>query len=155
VKAMALIHQLLYQEGNFTRIDFGTYLKQLVTALSGIFKKPGTKVSTEIQAEQVFLDIDTSIPLGLIVTELVSNAYKYAFNDSNRGMIKITVLRNEGKTYELAVSDNGKGLPESFSIDNASSMGLKLVKILSDQLDAKLSFNNDKGTSFKLVFGER
>ncbi len=154
VKAMALIHQLLYQEENLTHIDIEMYLKQLVTTLTGIFETPDVKVTTEIFSEKILLDIDTSIPLGLIVTELVSNAFKYAFNDSKQGHIKIAMHRKERKLYELTVCDNGKGLPENFDIDNTNSMGLKLVNILSDQINAKFSFQSREGTSFKLIFGE-
>ena len=151
VKAMALIHQLLYQEENFTNIDFKNYLQQLAKTLEGIYKTSQNKVKTEILADKIAMDIDTSIPLGLIVTELVSNAYKYAFSDSKQGHIKIE-LTGINDHYELSISDNGKGLPDSIDIHNANSMGLKLVKLLSEQIDGDLSVNRIHGTTFKLVF---
>lgn len=154
VKAMALIHQLLYQEESFTRINFENYLKQLTKTLGGIFKKDDCKVVTEINAEKVALDIDTSIPLGLIVTELVSNAYKYAFNDSKQGHIMVSLSEKTAHQFELIVTDDGSGMPEDFSLEKASSMGLKLIKLLSDQIDGKLTFQNKKGATFNLNFKE-
>ncbi len=154
VKAMALIHQLLYQEESFTRINFQNYLEQLTKILENIFKQEGFNVITKIRAEEIALDIDTSIPLGLIVTELVSNAYKYAFNDSKQGYIEVG-LTGKGETqYELFVRDNGSGLPIDFKLENSKSMGLKLVKLLSDQIDGELSFQNEDGAQFILVFSE-
>lgn len=154
VKAMALIHQLLYQEESFTRINFENYLKQLTKTLEGIFKKNDCKVITEIHAEKVALDIDTSIPLGLIVTELVSNAYKYAFNDSKQGHIKVSLSEKTEHQFELVVTDDGPGMPDNFNLEKTNSMGLKLVKLLSDQIDGELSFQNKKGATFNLTFKE-
>lgn len=151
VKAMALIHQLLYQEKSLKSIDFRKYLDQLGKILTTIFKKPDTDVSVAIQCEDIELDVDISIPLGLIVTELVSNSFKYAFDDG-KGEIKIVMNRSRADHYEMTIGDNGKGLPENFDIGNTNSMGLKLVKILSDQVDADLSFANDHGAIFRISF---
>jgi two-component system, sensor histidine kinase PdtaS len=154
VKAMALIHQMLYQSDKFTRIDFNDYLTQLTKTLSNIYQSPRCKVDTHIVAEKVAFDIDTSIPLGLIITELMSNAYKHAFNDSKTGTIEIGLQSVAPKGYELTVSDNGKGLPDNINLENNNSMGLKLIRILTEQLDGQLKAQNNNGALFTISFSE-
>ncbi len=152
VKAMALIHQLLYQEKNLSQIDFSTYLPQLSNALSSIFKKEGATILTEINAENISFDIDTAIPLGLIVAELIANAYKYAFNDIGAGKITINMEKIQGEEYLLSVTDNGPGLPEGINIKELNSMGLRLVNILTDQLDGVFNYKYMHGAIFTLKF---
>jgi two-component system, sensor histidine kinase PdtaS len=154
VKAMALIHQLLYQEKEFTRIDFSTYLPQLVHAVSSIFKREGDEIDVTIVASNIAFDIDTSIPLGLIITELISNAYKYAFDGSGKGRIKVELKQAVGNNYILSVADNGKGLSENLNIDEFISMGLRLVKMLTGQLDGTFDYHYDKGAIFTIKFAD-
>ena len=149
-----LIHQLLYQEKELTWIDFSTYLPQLVHTVSSIFKKEGDIVDVEIEAKNISFDIDTSIPLGLIITELLSNAFKYAFDEIKKGTIKIMISRVEDRNYLLTVADNGKGLPEATRIDEYTSMGLRLVKMLTGQLNGTLDYHFDKGAVFSIKFTE-
>ena len=154
VKAMALIHQLLYQEENFTRINFENYLDQLVKTINSIFKKEDIEVRTILNIDKIPLNIDTSIPLGLIVTELASNAYKYAFNDSKLGILEIDLLRTDFKRYELVIKDNGPGLPTNLNIENSNSLGLRLVNLLTNQIDGEFAYANKNGSQFKITFSE-
>ncbi len=154
VQAMALIHQLLYQEENLTKINFSDYLKQLISNLASIYQDKTSKVNVAIDTPESWLNIETSIPLGLIVTELVSNAYKYAFNNSNEGEIQISLKPlSEGK-YLLRISDNGKGLPGGTDILNSDSMGLKLANILTGQLNGRLTYEYNGGAVFNVEFLE-
>lgn len=152
VKAMALIHQLLYQDKDLSKINFGTYLPQLVHAISSIFKKEGSRVNVDISAEDQLFDIDTAIPLGLIVAELTANAYKYAFNENMEGNLRIKVEQEPGNLFKLIVADNGPGLPEGMEIKNLNSMGLRLVNILTDQLDGSFGYLYEKGSVFTVQF---
>ena len=154
VKAMALIHQLLYQDKDLTQINFSTYLPQLLNAISSIFKKEGAEVISEIYAENISFDIDTAIPLGLIVTELAANAYKYAFNGGKDGKLSVRISRQSDHQYLLAVTDNGPGLPDNKKIDELNSMGLRLVKILTNQLDGTFSYEYEHGSAFKILFSD-
>ena len=154
VKAMALIHQLLYQEKNLTKIDFTEYLKELSSTLASIFQKPDTRVNVEIDASHANFDIEISIPLGLIVTELVSNAYKYAFEGISEGKINIKLQTATKNKYVLVISDNGRGLPPNTDIYNMSSLGLKLVNILTSQLDGQFSYQYNKGAWFMVEFSD-
>lgn len=154
VKSMALIHQLLYQSEMFTSIDFPKYLEQLMASLQGAYGKPGKNIKYIIKAENIKLDIDTAIPLGLITNELATNAYKYAFVDSTDGTIEIDFCRTDDHKYLLRISDNGKGLPQGFDLETSSTLGLKLVKILTKQIRAKLQYSTNKGTEFNIVYSE-
>ncbi|MBN2612917.1 MAG: tetratricopeptide repeat protein [Bacteroidales bacterium] len=154
VKAMALIHQLLYQAENLTKVNFGEYLKQLVSNLSAVFQKPGTSIQTIIHADGYKFDIETSIPLGLIVTELVSNAYKYAFTGKTTGEINISLYPESDKVFLMSVADNGTGLPDGKNPDDFNTLGLRLVKILTGQLDGKFSYKYNHGAVFNVEFTE-
>ena len=152
VQAMSLIHQNLYQSEHLSNVDIENYLKELVVYLSEMFSGQDKSISVEVEANNIQFDIDTAIPLGLIVNELVSNAYKYAFEKSNSGKIKIQIKSLNAVDYELDVNDDGKGLGEDFDPKKSKSLGLKLVNILSRQLRGNMSFNSDNGTSFIVKF---
>ena len=106
-------------------------------------------VTSEI--ESIDLDLDTTIPLGLIVNELVTNAFKYAFPDDTGGTVFVG-LKVEGNTVHLTVSDNGIGLPENFSFSKTGSLGLELVENLTQQIDGKLAMNGEGGTHYDISF---
>jgi two-component sensor histidine kinase len=154
VKSMALIHQLLYQSEMFTCIDFPKYLDQLMASLQSAYSKPDKNVKYIIQADPIMLDIDTAIPIGLIINELITNAYKYAFSNSTCGIIEIDFVKTANHNFLLRISDDGKGLPEGFDPDNSPTLGLKLVKILTKQIRGKLNYSNKSGAEFNLVFSE-
>ena len=152
VQAMSLIHQNLYQSEHLSNVDIENYLRELVVYLSEMFVGDEKSIKVEVEASQIQFDIDTAIPLGLIVNELVSNAYKYAFYNKDSGKIKIKIKALNEVDYELNVNDDGNGLPTDFDPKKSKSLGLKLVSILSRQLRGTLAFNSDNGTSFVVKF---
>ncbi|MEO1652611.1 MAG: histidine kinase dimerization/phosphoacceptor domain -containing protein, partial [Bacteroidota bacterium] len=152
VQSMALIHQKLYQSDTLSSIDFQEYLKQLVQSIADTYRSHDTDVQYDLDAHQIQLDIDTAIPLGLIINELVSNSYKYAFSENNEGLIKIEVKAGELPFYTLKVSDNGKGLPKDLNLEKVNSLGLKLVNILSRQLRGTVEILEGPGTVFFIHF---
>ena len=143
VKAMALIHQKLYQNDDLSVIEMQGYIESLINSVQSVYKKGGHNISITIDAEGTELDIDRAIPFGLILNELVSNSFKYAFpaNDDN-GKIYIH-LRKNGEQGYFEYSDNGVGLPEDADERAHSSMGIRLMNRLVNQLQSKL--NIDKG----------
>lgn len=155
VKSMALIHQLLYQSETFTNIDFPEYLSQLMESLQSTYHKPGSNIRYQIDADNITLDIDTAIPLGLITNEIATNAYKYAFIDCTPGLINIEFKHLKGHACLLRISDNGVGLPLNFNPDDSNTLGLKLVKLLSKQIKAKMDFKSNNGADFQLTFNEQ
>jgi two-component sensor histidine kinase len=152
VKSMALIHQLLYETEQFSSIDFSIYLNQLMTSLHGTFKNSNQKIQYFIHSEPILLDIDKAIPLGLITNELVTNAYKYAFENLEEGIIEIELKSTGNGNYMLKISDNGKGLPDSFNPEHSSTLGLKLVHLLTTQIDGTLDIINTNGASYIISF---
>jgi two-component sensor histidine kinase len=144
VKAMALIHQKLYQNDDLSVIEMQGYIESLVNSVQSVFKKGGHNINITIDAEGVELDIDRAIPFGLILNELVSNSFKYAFpEDSENGKIYIH-LRKNGDQGFFEYTDNGVGLPEDSEDRANSSMGIRLMNRLVNQLQSTL--NIDKTT---------
>jgi two-component sensor histidine kinase len=152
INSMALLHQLLYRNNEVTRLLFNEYLSSLVLQISSSFALSGKNITVESRLTELELDLDTSIPLGLITNELMSNAYKHAFTDSTSGEITVELSKLFKNTYLLKISDNGKGLPENFNINNLHSLGLDIVSILADQISAELKIYNDKGAHFEIHF---
>lgn len=170
VISMALIHEELYGSKEVSNLNFAEYLRKLIEELFKCYnvRASGTHMLLEIE-ENIFFDMDTAVPLGMIVNELVSNSLKHAFPDGRTGEIQIKLSReiNEksenGKVeckseecksilYNLTVSDNGVGISESISIEDSDTLGIQLVSILVDQLDGKLELNRDSGTEFFIEF---
>lgn len=150
ITSMALIHQNLYQTENVREVDFEQYLKDLVESVTSSYGESIKNIEIKIDISKVFLDIQAAIPLGLIVNELICNALKYAFPNQQEGEIFIFAKQNEDKRVELIFKDNGVGDTET--ITNQESIGLKLVKLLTQQLNGVLQKKNNDGLEYKLTF---
>jgi two-component sensor histidine kinase len=133
VKSMAMVHEKLYQSSTFTDINFKQYIEKLVYDILYNYKIPTGTIKTDMIIENINLNIDTAIPLGLIVNELVTNNVKHAFPQSE-GTITIK-LKSLNEQMELTIADNGIGLPKGMDIENTKTLGLKLVKSLVNQLE--------------------
>jgi two-component system, sensor histidine kinase PdtaS len=152
VQAMSLIHQNLYQSDELTTVDIQNYLQQLLEYLSNMFVGDDKNITINLKANNINFDIDTAIPLGLIVNELVSNAYKYAFDKHGKGTIDIEINAINKVDFELKIKDDGKGFPDAYNPEKGNSLGLKLVKILSRQLRGKFTTKSDNGALFIVNF---
>jgi len=160
-KSMAIIHQKLYTSSDLKHIDFEDYIKTLATDIFEVYVQNPSDVNIFFDVESIKLDINTSIPLGLILNELLTNSLKYAFpHDEDGASIvqdgKLTVKlhKNDGG-YRLTVEDNGVGLPKDFDINNNSSLGLQLINTLSQQIDGHVSYSSNEGTSFVIDFKDK
>ncbi len=143
VKAMALIHQKLYQNDDLSVIEMQGYIESLINSVQSVYKKGGHNISITIDAEGTELDIDRAIPFGLILNELVSNSFKYAFPESDEnGKIYIHLRKNGDQGY-FEYTDNGVGLSEETDEHTNSSMGLRLINRLVNQLQSKLNIDRD------------
>jgi len=144
VKAMALIHQKLYQNDDLSVIEMQGYIESLINSVQSVYKKGGHNISITVDAEGTELDIDRAIPFGLILNELVSNTFKYAFPDGDdSGKIYIH-LRKNGEQGYFEYSDNGVGLPDDTDERTNNSMGLRLINRLVNQLQSKLNVDRSK-----------
>lgn len=152
IKSMALVHEKLYQSENLADINFSEYMKTLVHELVRSYGADTHKIAVRTEVEDVSLNIDTAIPCGLIINELVSNALKHAFPEGRKGEI-VVALRSVSDAIELTVSDNGIGIPDTIDFRTTTSLGLRLVTILAeDQLEGEVFLDRNKGTTFKITF---
>ena len=153
VKTMALIHEKLYQYDDLSRVNMKEYMKQLSDFLAQTYRTE-KDINVIIEVEDINLDIDTAVPLGLITNELLSNALKYAFQDMEQGEIKIVLNHQKTNGYQLIVSDTGKGLSKDLDIKKSTSLGLRLVHTLTRQINGDLSIQSQPGTTFSIEFQE-
>ncbi|MFL5753536.1 MAG: PAS domain S-box protein, partial [Bacteroidia bacterium] len=151
IKSMAFIHESLYQTKDFTEINFSEYVLVLVKNLMHSYSSIDNRIKTRFEVENLLLNLDTSIPCGLIVNELVSNALKYAFPDNKEGYIFVQLKREKNKIV-LSISDNGIGLPKDLDYRNTESLGLQLVVTLVEQIGGEIAINTEKGTNFTITF---
>ena len=152
VKSMAMIHEKLYHSSNLSRLNMAEYLNNLVSDILRSYSSVSSKLSSNVDVDDIYLNINTALPMGLMVNELVSNSIKHAFLEGE-GNISIK-LEYDGEKYILTVSDNGIGLPEDVDPFESSSLGLKLVNSLSIQIEGDLSVLRDDETTFILKFKE-
>ncbi len=151
--SMALIHERLYRSTDLKKIDFGDYIRTLANDLYHTYVMDTSLVQINVEVDDLMLDVNTSIPLGLIVNELVTNSLKHAFLPGESGQINIRFNSQDDK-YLLEVKDNGIGFPKGIDYKNTDSLGLRLVTSLTEQIDGKIEFNDTSGTSFKIIFTE-
>jgi two-component sensor histidine kinase len=152
---MAMIHEHLYQSETLASVDFSEYLRSLVGFLYRNHSSVVGRIHLELDLEEdVFLNIETAVSLGLVVNELVTNAFKHAFPGELRGRLSVALLRTGPSAFALRVSDDGPGLPANFSIQEAETLGLQLVDTLARQVKAALSIRSSAGTTFQLDFEE-
>lgn len=152
VQSMSLIHQDLYKKDNLTGIDVKSYFEKLVLNLFETYNVSNDQIKIEPQIDNLMLDVDTVIPLGLIINELVSNALKYAFPDRN-GRIVVS-LKEIGNELQLSVKDNGIGIKEPNKIADTDSYGYDLINALIDKLEGELSIISNNGTEIKAIIRE-
>ena len=151
IQAMSLVHQKLYQSDNLSAINMADYIHELIDYLKDSFRT-GHTIQFNLQIDPVKLHVSQCIPLGLILNEAVTNAIKHAFPDKREGLIDISLKDIAPDHFLLAIKDNGIGLPAAFDPANRASMGMKLMRGLSDDLDATFLVNNNGGTEITLDF---
>lgn len=153
VETMSLIHEKLYKSQDISQIDIGNYLKDLISHLLKAYSVNSVNTDFEINAENIQVTIDTAIPCGLIVNELINNILKHAFPYGYRGKIQLNLFRS-GENIILEVIDNGIGLPENIELDNNDSLGMQLIDTLVKQLDGVIEVTRNAGTKFSIEFKE-
>lgn len=152
VRSMSFIHESLYQTQDFSNLNFSEYLINLTTNLKHSYLIEDENVEIEVKADKLFLNLDFSIPCGLIVNELISNAFKYAFPEGRKGKIYVNVKKMHN-FVEIIVADDGVGIKPEIDIKNTESLGLQLVTSLVEQLDGELFHRNlSPGTEIKFNF---
>ena len=173
VISMALIHEELYKGNEIDTLDFAAYLQKLTSDLLNSYSVQKDNIDLKLNLEKVHLGMDTAIPLGIVVNELVSNSLKHAFPAGSKGEIHIHLCKTDSSTinaedlgidekcrdekslpFRLSIIDSGRGISEELDLKNIESLGLKLVSLLVDQIDGCIGLKRDRGTKFTILFGE-
>ena len=151
VRSMAIIHEKLYQSNDFTKINLSEYINSLVNGLFYSYSIKKT-IHSIINIDNVELNIETAVPVGLILNELISNSLKHGFKKGNGEVyIKLKAVNDK---YEMVVGDNGTGFPKDLDFRKTESLGLQLVNNLVNQIDGVIKMSTDQGTEFKIIFPE-
>jgi two-component sensor histidine kinase len=151
IRTMALVHEMLYRSSDFEKISFPGYLRSLASVIAGTYNR--RDVALIVEADEVVMDIEASIPLGLMINEILSNAYKHAFPDGRPGKILIRYCTDRVSGMNtLLLEDDGIGLRDGVNIDQYKSMGLQVVQILCNQIEGTLAVANTPGASFTITF---
>lgn len=154
-KTMALIHEKLYRSGDLKRINMKEYIEELSRNLSYVHLANHNNVDLVLDVENIMLDVDTAIPLGLIINELLTNSMKHAFLENQEGIINVNFRNVEDDELLLEVKDNGKGLPSDFKVEDSDSLGLRLIYSLTDQISGQIEVDSSQGAHFVIKFHER
>jgi PAS domain S-box-containing protein len=155
IRSMALVHEKLYQSKDLSKINFSEYIQDLTNQVSRSNEFRERNITPKVEADDINMTIDVAIPCGLIISELLTNAFKYAFPHGNNGEILVRMRFLPGESCELIVRDNGVGLPQHTNLKKPSTFGLNLVNLLTQQLGGVLKVRRRKGTpgtTFKITF---
>jgi two-component sensor histidine kinase len=152
IQSMALLHEILYQSEDLAVVDFPKYLLRMVHHLFRCYGVDQQRIRLRAELEPIGLELDDALPTGLLISEVLSNSLKHAFPDERPGEVRIRLWRESATSVSLAVSDNGVGLPAGLDWSTSRSLGLRLVRVLADQLHASLELRSHGGTEIKLAF---
>ncbi|MBL7930636.1 MAG: GAF domain-containing protein [Bacteroidia bacterium] len=149
INSIALIHELVYKSKDFSEINLKTYIEEISLNLAGVYHSSTKTIELESKVENVIVDINYALPLGLIINEVMTNSFKHAFKDTEKGKITIE-LSKEKRLVKLKIGDNGSGL--NSTIRKEESLGMEILKGLIEQIEGRYSFSNDRGTVFTMEF---
>lgn len=153
IMSMALVHEKLYEARDLTQIDLREYIEDLLSLLVSSYQVTVRHLKTSLELDKVFLQIESAIPCGLIVTELISNALKHAFEEKAPGEIKIGLLKDDESVIHLCVQDNGRGVPVGFDFRRDGNLGLQTIFHLGEsQLNGTVEFRSEEGVECRLSF---
>jgi len=153
INAMALIHSQLYESEDLSAINMKGFVDKLLYQLFQSYQGQDTRITPVVHADDCSLPISTAVPVGLVVNELLTNAFKHAFVNRKEGKIEVVLRTLEEGKIGLTVSDDGVGLPPGFDINASKTLGLRMVKILAeDQLQGNLEVISKEGTTFRIEF---
>ncbi|MCC6372860.1 MAG: hypothetical protein IT236_17785 [Bacteroidia bacterium] len=152
IRSISLIHQNLYQNEKLGSIQFKTFVEELWEQIKEVFEQNNREMKLEMQMPDTIFDIDTAVPLGLILNELLTNSYKYAASENKQGHVKLLLTGGDKGNFKLQFSDNGPGLKEGTDFGSANTLGLRLIKGLAGQLAGKAQYYYDNGAVFEIEF---
>ena len=152
LSSIALIHQNFYNGEHLEAVSFNSFLNDLVFTVKKLFENKDSVIQTKVNSSDISIDINIAIPLGLIVNELLTNSYKYIPQHQSEKKIDISLVVLENDNYELTFRDNGPGLPEHINFENSKTLGLRLIRGLSQQIKGSVTYRFDEGAVFVVRF---
>ncbi len=150
IRSMSLAHEKLYSTDKAGQIEMADYIKSLVDYISQLYKPINKTILTKLNTDTIYFDMDTAIPLSLLLNEIITNSYKHAFVGKDKGTISISFKKME-QEYQLVVQDDGTGFPENIGPENSNSLGFRIINLLSKQLFAEIEVDSSKGTSYTIT----
>lgn len=154
IQMLGLIHKDLYQNDDFMNVGLRKYLMNIADQLSSFYSAMNENIQLLLDVDEIVLNMDMAIPFGLIVNEVVSNCFKYAFPDNRSGEISLIFKKQSDSKYKMVIRDNGIGISEDVDFDKKTGLGLRLIKLLTKQLNGTVSIVNNNGTEFHFMFQE-
>jgi len=155
VRSMALVHEKLYRSDDMAHVDFGRYIDDLGTHLYQAYRPDPALITYRSRVADMYVAMETAVPCGLIVNELLSNAIKHAFPDGRNGTVSVDLRRDRDRgVFMLIVSDNGIGFPDDVDFQHTETLGLQMVNLLVDQIDGTMTLEKEHGTTVTIVFRE-
>jgi two-component sensor histidine kinase/FixJ family two-component response regulator len=154
IRSMSLVHEYLYRSPDLSKVDLTGYIRNISNYLSSVFLDDPRRVRVEMELEEVLVDINSAVPCGILLNELIANALKHAFPGGRTGVVRIGLRRQPSGVLEIRVADDGVGLPEGLDFRGAETMGLQIMNLLVGQLDAVLEIDRTKGTAVTVMFRE-
>lgn len=151
IKSMALIHEKLYESKDLSNINIRLYIHNLLSYLIRTYQLD-KEIHVAIELDEENFNIDTIIPLGLIINEIISNSLKYAFDDTDSCNISVNIKKQDDGSMRMIIGDNGKGMPRDKFFNNQSTLGIELIKILTEQLSGTVSLLEQPGTTYEIIF---
>jgi len=156
IHSMALVHEKLYQTQDLSKIDLKDYFNHLFSLLKDSYQEMSGRIIIKTDMDEVMVTIDTAIPCGLVMNELISNIFKHAFSDDQKGEIQISLNKTDDNEIEINVKDDGKGLPPDLDYSNTNTMGFQtLIALVEQQLLGSFEYVKGKGTQFKILFRDQ
>lgn len=155
IKSMSFVHESLYQSKTLSEVNFAEYIQNIVRNLYHSYANPEKRIELIFELDKIDLNLDTSIPCGLIINEIVSNSLKYAFEGRDSGKLIVRFSKQDDGLLNLMITDDGIGLPKDFDIETAESLGLQLVTTLATQISGELEIDTEAGTSIGVKFKEQ
>jgi len=153
-KTMALIHEKLYQSKELKKLDVQDYMESLARDIYQVYIKDPHRIQLKIEVESHMMDINTVMPLGLILNELLTNTFKYAFPKDSEGIVEVKFSKKENSTFLLEVIDDGVGLPSDFNKKRTDSLGMRLIHSLTEQIKGVIEIRSNQGTQISVKFQE-
>ncbi len=155
INSMAIIHEMLYKSKDLSKINYGDYARRLASTLISSMKGTNKKIDLKVEADEIHLNLDTSVPLGLMVNEIITNSLKYGFKNIDEGLITVKFEKLQYPNFLMYIGDNGSGFSDEIDFRNTKSLGLKLIHMLTLQLKGNIEKDNtESGTHYILTFQE-